>query len=301
MSKPKPEVEPPLSKARVRREKNGEFAVRTIGQKYSLTQDVFHRVLVMPWWRFFLWVCVGHLTANTIFAGLYLLQPGALAGARPGSFEDAFSFSVQTLGTIGYGVISPATTYAHVLVTMETLIGMLAIAIVTGLTFAKFSRPQSRVLFADKVVIGHRDGKRCVMVRLANERHNNIVEATIRMVVLSNHKTSEGENLRIPYGLPLVRDTNPFFRFTWTAAHVIDEASPFFGDDAAKTLEGKNAVLLVTMTGLDETIAQAVHARRTYEMRELVWNARYKDVLSVDEDGTRVVDYEKFHEVVAET
>jgi inward rectifier potassium channel len=263
-------------------------------------QDVFHRVLIMPWWRFFGMASLGFLGLNALFACLYLLQPGSLSGVRQGSFVDAFFFSVQTLGTIGYGAFTPATTYAHVLVTLEALIGLLGFAIVTGLTFSKFARPTARVLFSNKVVIGHRDGALHLMVRIANERHNNVVEAQIRLVLLLDHVTVEGERLRVPRTLPVVRDTNSFFRLTWTVSHPIDESSPFHGEDALDVLTAKNALLLVSLTGLDETIAQQVHARYTYELADFVWGARFADVLSVDAEGTRVIDYASFHEVVPE-
>jgi inward rectifier potassium channel len=283
-----------------RRRAGADFEIRTLGLRRRLTEDIVHRVLLMPWWRFFALSGLGFLVLNATFAGLYLLQPGSLSGVRPGSFEDAFFFSVQTLGTIGYGAYAPATTYANVLVTIEAWMGLLAFAILTGLTFAKFARPTARAVFSDKVVIGHRDGARVLMVRMANSRHNNIVEAQVRLVLLVDHVTKEGERLRVPRVLPVVRDTNPFFRLTWTVSHPLDDESPFFGDDAFDRLREKNALLLVTLTGLDETIAQTVHARTTYELDDFVTNARFKDVLTIAPDGTRVIDYRNFHEVVAE-
>jgi len=284
----------------VRTRQGTDFEIRTLGIRRRFTDDIFHRVLLMRWRRFFALAAFAFLAVNGIFAGLYMLQPSAVNGVRPGSFLDAFFFSVETFGTIGYGVYTPATTYAHVLVTSEALISLLGSAIVTGLTFAKFARPTSRALFSEKVVVGHRDGKRVLMVRMANARHNNIVEAQVRLVLLTDHVTTEGERLRVPRLLPVIRDTNPFFRLTWTVIHPIDDASPFSGDDAMTRLREKNALLLVTMTGLDETIAQQVHGRYTYELDDIAWNARYADVLTVDSDGTRVIDYSQFHQVVEE-
>ena len=284
----------------VRNRQGTDFEIRTLGLRRRFTDDVLHRVLLMPWWRFFAFAAFAFFAVNGVFAELYLLQPGAVKGVRLGSFQDAFFFSVETFGTIGYGVYTPATTYAHVLVTLEALTSLLGSAIVTGLTFAKFARPTSRALFSEKVVVGHRDGKRVLMVRMANARHNNIVEAQVRVVLLTDHVTAEGERLRVPRLLPVLRDTNPFFRLTWTVIHPIDDASPFHGDDALARLREKNALLLVTMTGLDETIAQQVHGRYTYELDDLVWNARFKDVLTVAPDGTRVIDYNNFHQFIEE-
>jgi inward rectifier potassium channel len=275
------------------------FAVRAVGLRTGLHEDLYHRVLTMPWSAFFGMVALAFGLANALFATLYILQPGSIAGSD-GSFGDAFFFSVQTMGTIGYGVFSPATTYAQFIVTLEALTGLVGLAIATGITFAKFARPSARVMFTSRAVIGPRNGKPCLLFRMANARHNTIVEASLKVLVLIDTVTAEGERLRIPTPLPLVRSENAFFRLSWTAIHEIDEKSPFYGPDAKARLTDKNALVLLTLSGLDETIAQAVHARYTYGLDEIVWGARFADIISVDPDGTRVIDYSKFHDVVEE-
>jgi len=285
---------------RVKLRRGELFLVRAVGLKTAVHEDVYHRVLSMSWGTFFMLAAVAFLLENALFAVLYLFGPGAITGARPGSFWDAFFFSVQTMGTIGYGVLAPATAYAQAVVTVEALTGMLTLAIATGLTFSKFARPSARVLFSEKAVIGTRDGVRHLMFRMANARHNTIAEASLRVLLLSDAVTSEGERLRVPSVLPLVRDTNAFFRLSWTASHVIDGTSPFFGDDAFERLAGRNALLLLSISGLDETIGQTVHARYAYQLDEIVVNARFADMISTDGD-TRVIDYAKFHETVAES
>lgn len=276
------------------------FDIRTVGLSTAFHEDLYHRVLKMPWWLFFALTAAGFFAENGLFAALYLLQPDSIAGAHPGSFWDAFFFSVQTLGTIGFGVLSPATTYAHVIVTVESLAGLLGFAIVTGLTFAKFARPSARVRFSSRVVLGTRDGKRYVMFRMANARHNTIVEASLRVLLLVDTLTQEGERLRVPTQLKLVRDENPFFRLSWTASHLVDASSPFYGPDALTTLRAKGALLMLTLSGLDETIGQTIHARYSYELDDVVDGARFADILSIESDGTRVIDYTKMDELVLE-
>jgi len=263
-------------------------------------EDLYHRVLVAPWWLFFLGAGVAYFAANALFAVLYLLQPGSITGARAGSFPDAFFFSVQTMGTIGFGVYAPATTYANLMVTLESLVGLLSLAIMTGITFAKFARPTSRVMFTNKAVIGRRDGERYLMFRMANARHNTITEASLKAVLLMDIVTREGERMRTPVSLPLVRESNPFFRLSWTASHRIDEKSPFYEPGAIARLKEKNALILLTLTGLDETIAATIHARQNYGLEDIVENARFADIISVDPDTTRVIDYTKMHDVVPE-
>lgn len=274
--------------------------MRVQGRATTVLDDVFHRMLRLGWARYFALASVAFVVLHTIFACLFLAQPGSIVSARPGSFADAFFFSVETAGTIGYGSMAPATFYAHVLMSIESFVSLLGLAMTTGLTFAKFARPTSRVLFTDKAVIGTRDDARFLMFRFANERHNSIVEAQLRVVLLVDHVSKEGERLRVPEILPLVRDTNPFFRLSWTAMHPITEESPFFGSDAKAKLDERKAMILLSVTGFDETIGQTIHARHTYDLEDVVWGARFADIISVDPDGTRVIDYAPFHEILPE-
>lgn len=280
------------------RGKSVDFGVRVQGRAPTLLDDVFHRMLRLGWARYFGLASVAFVLLHTIFACLFLAQPGSIANARPGSFADAFFFSVETAGTIGYGNMAPATFYAHVLMSIESFVSLLGLAMTTGLTFAKFARPTARVLFTERAVVGMRDGAPFLMFRLANERHNSIVEAQLRVVLLVDHVSQEGERMRVPEIVQLVRDTNPFFRLSWTAMHAIVPGSAFHGDDARKKLVDRNAMILLSVTGFDETIGQTIHARHTYQLDDLVWGARFADVISVDPDGTRVIDYAKFHEIV---
>ena len=268
------------------------------GRKESPFDDVYHSILTARWWAFALGVAGTFVVANALFAVGYLLEPGSVTGARAGSFEDSFFFSVQTMATIGYGTMAPASFYAHVLVTIEALVGMLGMALVTGLTFAKFSRPTARVLFARKVVIGPRDGVTYLMFRMGNWRRNLILEANLRIYILLEEISKEGHAMRRPYDLKLVRSNTAMFSMTWTAMHVIDETSPFHGEDALEKLRTKKAEIFLVLNGIDETFAQPVYARHNYRLDDIEFGAQFADVLSVEPDGTRVIDYARFHEVV---
>jgi inward rectifier potassium channel len=288
-----------MASTRIRLQSARRFPrIQAVGNDTPFYEDFYFLVLTMSWPRFLAVGAMGFLAANGVFALLYLAAPGSIANARPGSFEDAFFFSVQTMATIGYGVMAPGTLFAHVLVTLEAMIGVVGLAVVTGLTFARFSRPRARVLFTEKMVINHRDGVPHLLVRMANFRHNQILEARLSIILLLVEHTAEGESFRRPVELPLVRDHTAFFNLTWTAMHRIDEASPFHGPDALARLRAARAEILLTLTGYDETLAQNVHARWYYELDDVVWNARFADVITVREDGTRVVDYGHFHELV---
>src|SRR5262249_23589165 len=160
----------------------------------------------------------------------YLLLGHAIANARPGSFSDAFFFSVQTMATIGYGQMAPATFAAHVLVSVEAFVGLVGFAMVTGITFSKFSRPTARILFSNVAVVTQRDGVPCLMFRMANERGTSIVEAQAHVVLTRSETTLEGEKVRRFYDLKLLRQQNILFALSWTALHPITQESPFSGE-----------------------------------------------------------------------
>lgn len=273
-------------------------AVRVRGQRILPHQDLYHHVLTSSWPAFFVWLVLAFVAGNAAFAGLYLLQPGGIANVRPGSFEDAFFFSVQTWATIGYGGMMPVTRYAHVLVTIEAVIGILGSALITGLTFAKFARPTARVLFTDRMVITPRDGVPHLQVRTANWRRNRVVEAQLRMLLLVDERTREGDFLRRTLDLELVRDRTQLFVLSWTAMHRIDARSPFHGEGALARLRALRAEIVCSLVGYDETFGQTIHAAHRYTLDDVVCDARFADVLTLEDDGTRVVDYTRFHEIV---
>ncbi len=272
--------------------------IKAIGLERAPSKDLYHFILARSWPSFFLIVAAVFLLSNCVFAWLYLLEPGSVANVRPGSFEDAFYFSVQTLATIGYGGMYPASRYGHLIVALEAIVGVLMAALITGIAFTRFARPTARVLFSDKVVITPRDGVPHLMFRMANQRRNRIVEARLSVVMLITERTREGETMRRQVDLSLVRDKTTVFFLTWSAMHLIDEKSPFFGPDALARLRGQQAEIYLGLTGLDETIGQTIHVRKQYALDDIVTGARFADVLSTREDGIRVIDYRKFHDVV---
>lgn len=272
--------------------------VMAVGLRRQWFTDLYHRALTISWPGFFALGTAVYALANLIFAGLYLLQPGSVANAHPGSFPDAFFFSVQTMATIGYGVMAPATIYANLLMTFETAVGLMFVALTTGLVFARFSRPTARVIFSRVAVIGPHNGKPALTVRLANERRNQMLAAEVTMTLVRDELTQEGSLLRRFYDLKLVRDHSPIFAMTFTVMHEIDIDSPLYGGSAER-LAGFNAELVVTTSGIDETLVQPVHARTSYLPHEILWNHRFTDIMGYTKDGRRAIDYGRFHDTVS--
>ncbi|MCB9567774.1 MAG: ATP-sensitive inward rectifier potassium channel 10 [Myxococcales bacterium] len=272
--------------------------IKVVGQAPDLFGDFYHSVLSRSWLRHLSIACGIFLGANALFALLYLLDPGCIANAEAGSFADAFFFSVQTMSTIGYGAMTPVTRFANILVTFEALFGTLLVAGLTGVTFAKLARPTAKVLFTRWLVIQPRDGVPHLMVRMANWRHNNVVEARLRMFTLRMERTREGDTIRVPVELELVRNQTAVFWMSWTAMHRIDERSPLYGPDALDRLRAEGSEIFLIFTGIDDTFSAAIHARHRYQIDDIVAGARFADILKVLPDGTRLIDYHKFHEVV---
>jgi inward rectifier potassium channel len=260
-------------------------------------RDVYHRMLTLSWPRFFLMMAVWYVGLNVAFALLYMADQDAIAEARPGSFGDAFFFSVQTVATIGYGVMHPQSLYGNLVMTLETSFGLIGFAVLTGLIFARFSRPTSRILFSDVAVITRHDGTPTLMFRCANQRLNQILEAAIGVTMLRDEVSAEGRQIRRFHDLKLLRNRTPVFALTWTVMHPIDEHSPLHGMTQRKMAD-QEVEIVVVLTGVDETFAQPIQARHSYLASEIMRNHTFVDILTKLEDGRAAIDYGRFHDAV---
>jgi inward rectifier potassium channel len=282
-----------------RRPKLTETSLGTSVEKTGVTSrpltDLYHYLLTSPWWILFLLILAAYLASNALFAACYVLD-GGIDNARPGSFRDAYFFSVQTMATIGYGRMVPVSTFSNIVVTLEALFGLVTLALATGLMFAKFSRPRARVIFSRYAVIGMRDGIRSLMVRLANERATGLVEATLRLVILRDEVTAEGESMRRFYTLPLTRGSSAVFALSWTVVHPIDESSPLFGE-TTESLKKNDVWLVAALVGTEEASGQLVHARHSWTADFVLFDHRFHDILTRSPSGARAMHYERFHDV----
>jgi len=258
-------------------------------------EDLYHFLVTSSWPALIGLIAAGFAVANLVFALGYYLD-GGIENARPGSFTDAFFFSVQTMATIGYGKMVPISMFTNILVSIEALSGLVALALMTGLVFAKFSRPTARVRFSRYVVIGPRDGVISLMIRMANQRADRIVEANIHAVFARQEITAEGESIRRFYDLGMTRNVSSLFVLSWTAVHRIVPGSPLFGE-TRESLADSQPQVIVSITGLDEVFSQTIHARYAYGLDEIIWGARFADVLVTHPDGSQSVDYTHFDDV----
>jgi inward rectifier potassium channel len=258
--------------------------------------DAYHWLLRIRWWPFLGIVAGTYIGLNCLFGLLYLAIGDGIANARPGSLVDTFFFSVQTLSTVGYGSMYPKTLPAQVISGIEILTGVLLMALLTGIMFARFSRPTARVMFSRVAVISPYNGVPTLMFRAANRRDSQILEATVRMTLLKTETTAEGQMMRRFYDLGLVRSTTPVFALSWLVLHPIDENSPLY-DLSREDLQESDAELWITLTGIDETFSQTIYSRYAYSLDEIFWNHRFADIFNVREDGSRFLDLRLFHEI----
>ncbi|HEY6461957.1 MAG TPA: ion channel [Polyangiaceae bacterium] len=271
--------------------------VTVLGAPRTSLRDFYHLFLRAPWSGALGAIVVSYLGLNALFALAYLWV-GGVATAHAHSFWDAFCFSVQTMGTIGYGAMYPTSVAANVVMIVESVTSLVVTAVATGLVFAKFSRSTARIVFSKSAVIGPMDGVPTLMIRVGNERGNSILEATVRVVLTRTEKLKEGITFYRLVDLRLTRDRSPAMARSWTVLHPIDEGSPLFGA-TPESMKRDEIEITVNIVGTDDTSLQPVHARRLYVDGEILWGARHADVLSEDEAGNMVLDVRKFHDVVA--
>lgn len=279
---------------------NGQFRIHGLDDWYTHWREPYYLMLTVPWPGFILVSMGAYTIINAVFAVLYLLGGDGIANAQPGSFWDAFFFSVQTLGAIGYGAMYPTTPYANAIVAIEAFTSILCIALLTGLAFARFSQPSARVIFSDALVIHQYNGYPTLMLRTANQRRNQILEAKLELYLMRDEISREGAALRRVYTLNLVRGQTPSFSLPWTVMHTIDETSPLYGWTPEGLAQTK-AMILASMTGVDETVAHALHARKNYSITDIQWGHRFIDLFHETPGGHRVIDFTHFHDTAPET
>jgi inward rectifier potassium channel len=279
-----------------RRIKIGQREVLTEGLSRAVLHDLFHHFMTVSWPRLFGTLAAFFLAFDVLFGFVYHLVPGCIANLNPPGFAGAFFFSVETLATVGYGDMHPQTPYGHVVAMVEIFVGLMSLALITGIMFARFSRPRARFQFTRNAVVRPIDGKLTLLVRAANQRQNVVQDASAQLRMLRDEVSEEGFRIRRVIDLPLVRSQHPMFVLGWTIMHVIDDASPL-KSETAESLHESTASFVLSVSGTDETTGQVLMARAEYSSDDIRWNATFHDILEEDDDGTLHIDYGRFDEV----
>jgi len=276
---------------------DGSFNVDRRGRGLLASISPYHALLTMSWRKYFGLVIAAYFVVNLTFAAAYeACGPGALevSGARQASYLEAFFFSVQTLATIGYGRIAPVGMTANMLVTVESLVGLLGLALATGILFARFSRPIADIVFSRVAIVSPYKDKNAFMFRIANRRTNEMLEVQAEVIF---SRLEGPDRVRRFHNLSLERPKVVFFPLSWTVVHPIGETSPMRGL-THQDLVDSDAEFLILLTGIDETFSQTVQARSSYKAEEIVWGARFQDVFRRPRDGGVLsVDVGKLHDI----
>jgi inward rectifier potassium channel len=269
--------------------------VIVLGAPRAPFRDFHFRFLRAPWWLAISAIIGAFLALNALYALLYLWT-GGVRDVEPGSFVDAFYFSVQTMGTIGYGDMYPISRAANLVVVSEAVTNLIVSAVVTGLVFSKFSQLKPRVAFTNKITVCPLDGIPTMMFRLGNERGNQIVEAQLRVVMIRTEHPVEGMTFYRMLDLPLMRDRSQAFARSWTAMHQIVPGSPLYGVTPADMIANE-LEFVVSVVGTDDTSLQPVYAQRYYLHSDVIWGARHADILTELSDGALQLDLTKFDDL----
>lgn len=277
--------------------RDGSFNVRRNKLRPFHPYNVYHTLVSLPIPRLLLLMVAGYFAANLGFAFLYWLAgPEALSGAASspvGRFEDCLFFSVQTLATIGYGKLVPNTRTANFLVAIEALVGLLGFAILSGLLFARFSRPTAKIRFSRRAVIAPYEDGWALMFRLVNMRNHDLTDVHA-VVSFARWVTEHGTRRRRFDQLALERDFIIFMPLHWVVVHPISETSPLRGL-TAESLAGADPEVVCLITADDETFAQTVHAKTSYDKADIVWGARFRDMYLPDADRV-AIDLARLHD-----
>ena len=278
--------------------RDGSFNVKRRGLSVFDSSALFHHMLRISWGRFNLLIAGSFLAVNTAFAAAYLLcGEGALGGATGTAFLDrfleAFFFSVQTATTIGYGHLAPVGVAANILSSIEVMIGLLGFALATSIMFARFSRPNPKILFSNTAIVAPYHEISAFEFRVVNARSSQLIQLEIK-VLLSRLENRQGKTVRRFHELKLERGEVVFFPLNWTVVHPIDESSILHGVSREEFLSWDPEIMIL-LTGTDETFSQTVHARTSYKAHEIVWGASFMDMYEPPNGGMISIDLARFH------
>ena len=258
-------------------------------------RDLYHWLLTLNWPKFTAFLFGTYVVLNTFFAVFYCLGGNCVEGMPAGSFPDAFFFSVETLATVGYGHMYPATVYAHLVATVEIMVGMFGTAVMTGLIFVRFSRPAARLLFSRVLVLSNFDGQPALMLRVANARRQSMVRAEFRLMMARHEPTLEDPTMYRFHALPLQINHMVIFPAAITVRHLIDERSPLHGA-TPEGLAKCGARFMASVECIDKVIHSPVQNECVYSAKDVRFSERFVEIYGDEQDGLRRVDYSRLHD-----
>jgi inward rectifier potassium channel len=277
--------------------KDGSINVKRTGLPFLIRLNSYQTLINMSWTKFWLVVLSGYMVANITFACIYVALGRESLDGKSGNtlfdhFMDAFFFSAQTISTVGYGHISPQGVAANTRGGIESMMGLLAFALATGLLYGRFSRPTARMVYSTNMLVApYKEAGKGLMFRLANLRRNVLVEVEIA-IVFSYNETVKNKTIRRFFQLDLERKQVSALTINWTVVHPLDAHSPLI-DMTAEDMEQSQASFSVLLKAFDDNFSQTIHSRTSYQYKDIVWNAKFVPMVDRDEDGRIIFDLSK--------
>jgi inward rectifier potassium channel len=259
---------------------------------------IYQFLVSMSWTSFVCTTLLFYFVINCLFAGLYLMiGVEYLSGAEGDSltpFWAAFFFSVQTLTTVGYGSVSPIGFGTNLIAAMGALTGLMSFALITGLLFARFSKPTASILFSENAIISSYENGNALMFRLANRRRNMLTNLQIEVTAAWLSRDDKGRVNRVYKPLILERDALSMLPLTWTIVHPITEKSPI-ADCIKNGFDNADLEIIVVLEGYDDTFTSTIRTHTSYKYEELVWNAKFDSAFYFNEEGDTILEVDKLN------
>jgi inward rectifier potassium channel len=280
--------------------RDGSFNIRRQGVSFFESFSFYHTLLDMPWWRFSLVILAGFVVLNALFAAIYLLIGTAgltgIDGATPlQRYLEVFFFSTQTFTTVGYGHVAPVSLAVNAIAALESLTGLMALAIATGLIYGRFSRPVARLIYSRHAIVAPYLEMSGFMFRIANARKNQLIDVEAKLVMVRKEEVAPNKFARKFYELDLEREKLHFFHLSWTIVHPIDGSSPLYGW-TKEQLDRSEAEFLILIRAFDDTFSQTVQSRSSYKHHEVLFDKRFTPIIHTAEDGVTEIHLDKLHD-----
>lgn len=279
---------------------DGSFNVNRTGLAFFQNLHIYHSLIEMSWLKFALLTLAFYTVINCIFAILYVLVGvqhlmGIIGTTAVEKFWEAFFFSAQTLTTVGYGRISPVGYLTSMIAAIESMIGLMGFAIITGILYGKFSRPNAKIMFSKNAIIAPYKDINALEFRIVNQRKNQLIEVETQ-VLLSMNKLVDGKRKGLFLELPLEVKKVNFFPLPWTIVHPIDENSPIYQLSSQELIEA-DAEIIILMKAYDDTFSQTVYRRFSYTASEIIWGAKFNIIFKNEDNGMVNLMLDRFQDI----
>jgi inward rectifier potassium channel len=281
--------------------KDGSHNVKHIGRPLSERNNIYSKLINIAWWKFLALVFVFYFFINLLFALIYywFCLPnllGMIRGSNWQNFQEAYFFSAQTLTTVGYGRISPNGFFTNTVAATEALIGILTLAINTGLLYGRFVKPKAHIKFSHNALIAPFRSGTALMLRLAPIKNASLSNMMVRVTASLMLPNENGKHINKFFNLPLQIETLDTFVTTWTVVHIIDNESPLW-EMKPEQMEGTELEILVYVRAYDEDFSSTVVKRTSYTHEEIVHGAKFKPAFYEDPDGQgSIVEHQKLNQ-----